>query len=174
MEISIQRKWTSPDGKIVVVTTPEQVKYNCYKLPLFQHLVIGEIEAEVKEYDRPAKGQYSAKHIREIVNVKVGGVWILKEQTEEPTSTAPEPPKKAVKETADITHQEPPASDPEKGMFWKEVGEWLRSGKLDMSKSINQTINASYWKRLCYVCGVQIEIPSPQVKKPIKTKPKIT
>ena len=164
MEISIQSKWTSPDGKVVVVTTPEKVKYNCYKLPLFQHLVIGEIEAEVKEYDRPAKGQYSAKHIKEIVNVKVGGAWILKEQTEEPKPTALEPAGTA----------EPAASDPEKGMFWKEVGEWLRSGKLDMSKSINQTINASYWKRLCYVCGVQIEIPSPQVKKPIKTKPKIT
>jgi len=173
MEISIQRKWTSPDGKIVVVTTPEQVKYNCYKLPLFQHLVIGEIEAEVKEYDRPAKGQYSAKHIREIVNVKVGGVWILKEQTEEPTSTALEPAGTA----------EPPTSDPTRKSIERQTAlkcatelavVCLSKGKVVPMEQLLKWASSfeTYLKTGIGVIAKSVE--KPPEKKSVETKPKIT
>ena len=47
----------------------------------------------------------------------------------------------------------------ERGMWEKEAGEWLRSGKLDMTKPVNKALNMHYWQRLLDVLGIEAEKP---------------
>lgn len=59
-------------------------------------------------------------------------------------------PPKPVAQAGEISPQE-------RGMFYKEIGEWLRSGKFDMSKPINQALHAKYWAQLLIAVDIKSE-----------------
>lgn len=48
-------------------------------------------------------------------------------------------------------------SPQEVGLFYKELGLWLREDKLDMTKPINKALNTKYWIQLLLAVGVKTE-----------------
>jgi len=113
--IVCQGVWVSPDGKVKVITTPEEIKYHNYNLALHQYLVVG---ANVKVAYIPRVRERDKKTINDIKNVEVNGAWVIKEgEVPQPTASTPQP-------AQEIAPQE-------KGMWWKEVGRLIVAGKLE-------------------------------------------
>lgn len=140
-KIICQSIWTSPDGKIKVVTTPEaipntdlNVRFHIYNLALHQYFTLG---AEVDGDYVDAKNK-AGKDIKRVENVFVNNESVLKQETaKEPGGLLP--------------------SGPDVGMCIKEIGEALRSGQIaqDWPKYIKQ-IRLVYWTHIFKTLGIKL------------------
>ena len=138
-KITIQQVWASPDGKVRVITTPEQRKLNCYNLALFQYLGMG---GQI-EVDTTPGTKKDGTPITKIVNVWVNGQPILKE--EKPlTGTA-------------TGSSLPEVSGEEKGMWWKQLGDDLRSGHIDRNSSIGKALRLTYFAQMFKVLNIDLK-----------------
>ncbi len=74
-----------------------------------------------------------------------------------PTATSPALPPANPAPAPGIAETKHEVSPQERGMFLKELGEWLRSDKLDMTKPVNKALRTAYWIQMLFALDVTIE-----------------
>ena len=135
--ITIQSIW-SPPGKDFpkVINTPEQNKYHLYKdqEQLAPYLQVG----RVVQLDVFETTNQQGKPISRIQNVLVDGQLVIPQGTERQGSSQT-------------------TSGEEKGMWWKELGECLRSGYIDRTTPEGKLLRKAYYAQMFTVLDIQIE-----------------
>ena len=139
----IYHKITWEDGKADLIFDPEMLK-------VFAKAKAGNHAVEVT---KEQKGKYW-----NIVEAKIITTEDLPAPTE-PVRKYPEPPPDAPQDTRKLKEasSKPIISGQEIGLWWKELGESLRSGLIDRSKPAGKALEKFYKAKMLDVLGVKVE-----------------